>query len=64
MKCGEPLWLSGKGMEWENKQNQKIPGSLPAQATFREKKKNMNSCCVNWIQPKAEIVVSWYNLII
>jgi hypothetical protein len=25
---GEPLWLSGKVIEWENKQNQKIPGSL------------------------------------
>jgi hypothetical protein len=27
---GEPLWLSGKVMEWENKRNQKIPGSLPS----------------------------------
>jgi hypothetical protein len=27
---GEPLWLIGKVMEWENKQNQKIPGSLPS----------------------------------
>jgi hypothetical protein len=27
---GEPLWLSGKVMEWENKWNQKIPGSLPS----------------------------------
>jgi hypothetical protein len=25
----EPLWLSGKVMEYENKLNQKIPGSLP-----------------------------------
>jgi hypothetical protein len=25
---GEPLWLSGKVMECENKLNQKIPGSL------------------------------------
>jgi hypothetical protein len=24
------LWLSGKVMEWENKQKQKIPGSLPS----------------------------------
>jgi hypothetical protein len=31
----EPLWLSGKVMEWENKRNQKIPGSLPAQAAFK-----------------------------
>jgi hypothetical protein len=27
---GEPMWLSGKMMEWENKRNQKIPGSLPS----------------------------------
>jgi hypothetical protein len=27
---GEPLWLSGKVMERENKQNQKIPGLLPS----------------------------------
>jgi hypothetical protein len=27
---GEPLWLSGKVMECENKLNQKIPGSLPS----------------------------------
>jgi hypothetical protein len=27
---GEPLWLSGKVMEWQNKQNQKIPGLLPS----------------------------------
>jgi hypothetical protein len=26
---GEPLWLSGKVVEWENKWNQKIPGMLP-----------------------------------
>jgi hypothetical protein len=26
---GEPLRLSGKGMEWENKWHQKIPNSLP-----------------------------------
>jgi hypothetical protein len=31
MLChGEPLWLSGKVMELENKQNQKIPDSLPS----------------------------------
>jgi hypothetical protein len=33
---GEPLWLRGKVMEWKNKQNQKIPGSLPARATFKK----------------------------
>jgi hypothetical protein len=33
---GEPLWLSAKVMERVNKQNQKIPGSLPARATFKK----------------------------
>jgi hypothetical protein len=27
---GEPLWLSGKVMECENKRNEKIPGSIPS----------------------------------
>jgi hypothetical protein len=27
---GEPLWLGGKVMEYENKRYYKIPGSLPA----------------------------------
>jgi hypothetical protein len=27
---GERLWLSGKVVEWDNKQKQKIPGSLPS----------------------------------
>jgi hypothetical protein len=26
----ESLWLSGEAIEWENKWNQKIPGSLPS----------------------------------
>jgi hypothetical protein len=25
----KPLWLGGKVNEWENKRNQRIPGSLP-----------------------------------
>jgi hypothetical protein len=29
MQLGEPMWYSGKVMEWENKRKQKIPGSLP-----------------------------------
>jgi hypothetical protein len=29
----ESLCLSGKVMEWENKQNRKIPGSLPSRVT-------------------------------
>jgi hypothetical protein len=29
INIGEPLWLSGKVMKWENEQNQKIPGSPP-----------------------------------
>jgi hypothetical protein len=33
----EPLWLSGKVMERENKWNKKIPGSLPSPGTFLKK---------------------------
>jgi hypothetical protein len=33
---GEPLWLSGKVMERENKQNQKIPGSLPSLGNLKK----------------------------
>jgi hypothetical protein len=32
----EPLRLSGKVMEWENKQNQKIPGSIPTPANLKK----------------------------
>jgi hypothetical protein len=33
---GEPLWLSGKVMEWDNIQNQKIPGSLPSPGNLKK----------------------------
>jgi hypothetical protein len=32
----EPIWLSGKMMEWENKGNQKIPGSLPSPGNLKK----------------------------
>jgi hypothetical protein len=35
---GEPLWLSGKVMERENKRKQKIPGSLPSPGNLLLKK--------------------------
>jgi hypothetical protein len=39
-KSGEPLWLSGKVMEWVNKRNRKIPGLLPSPPgnLFRKKR--------------------------
>jgi hypothetical protein len=34
---GEPLWLSGKVMERENKRKQKIPGLLPSPGNLLKK---------------------------
>jgi hypothetical protein len=31
----EPLWLSGKVMDLENKRNQKIPGSTPSPGNLK-----------------------------
>jgi hypothetical protein len=42
---GKPMWLSGKVMEWENKRNQKDPGSLTAQATFQKSTQNVEFIC-------------------
>jgi hypothetical protein len=45
---GEPLWLSGKMMEWENKWNQNIPGSLPTPGSFFFKK-NLGQQSIDFI---------------
>jgi hypothetical protein len=45
---GDPLWLSGKVMEWENKKNHKIPGSLPS--PWNLFKKNMHIKSIKYVQ--------------
>jgi hypothetical protein len=51
--CGEPLWVSGKVMKWENKLNQKIRASLPSPDNLFFKK---NSTYVHkWLSPSRKL---------